>query len=255
MTDPKEKRQRRGERVLLVSDVHLSPHEPEVYLRFMRFLDEEVAGARALYILGDLFDFFVSRRQAELPAYAEVFARLRHLSEDGTAVSFLPGNRDFNLDGELAARNGIRMLGDVAETQLGALRVLLTHGDLLCTRDVRYHRMRKIIRSRLIRGILSRLPLSLSLKLAGGARRASGAEIARKSAYVLDPDFEEVRAWVERGYDALVFGHVHTGEHYRIGLEGRSADVFVLDSWDRGGNFVLWNGEGLSLENALDGSA
>ena len=231
----------------MLSDVHLTPAEPEVFLHFLKFLEEEAAGARALYLLGDLFDFWVGRRQAELPGFDEVFKRLRALREEGTEVFFLPGNRDFALDREFAAGHGMRLLPDFAEVRLGNRRVLLTHGDLLCTRDLRYQRMRPIIRSRLVRGIFTRLPLRLSLKLAHGARTASGAEIRSKSAYVLDPDFEEIRTWLLKGFDALVFGHVHTGEHYRIKLENRTADVFVLSSWERQGSYVEWNGEDLGL--------
>jgi UDP-2,3-diacylglucosamine hydrolase len=233
----------------MVSDVHLTPSEPEVFLHFMKFLSKEAAGARALYILGDLFDFWVGRRQAELPGFDEVFKRLRALREEGTEVFFQPGNRDFALDSEFAAAHGIRLLADVAELRLGSLRVLLTHGDLLCTRDLRYQRMRPIIRSRLVRAIFTGLPLSISLKLAGGARTASGAEIGKKSAYVLDPDFGEVRAWLEKGFDALVFGHVHTGEHYRLELDDRTAEVFVLSSWEERGSFVDWDGESLRLRS------
>ena len=247
MPEPHPPHELRGERVLFTSDVHLTPREPEIFLHFMKFLREEVPGARALYLLGDLFDFWVGRKQAELPAFAEVLLRLRELSERGTEICFLPGNRDFALDREFAAGQGIRMLPDVAEVRLGSRRVLVTHGDLLCTRDVRYQRMRPIIRSRVVRNIFTRLPLRTSLKLAAGARSASGAEIGRKSAYVLDPDFEEIRAWLSKGFDALIFGHVHTGLHYRIDLEGSSAEVFVLSSWEHQGSFVEWNGEGLAL--------
>jgi UDP-2,3-diacylglucosamine hydrolase len=247
MPDHREPHELRGERVLFVSDVHLTPAEPDIFLHFMKFLREVACGARALYVLGDLFDFWVGRRQAELPGFAEVLRRLRELAEQGTEVHFLAGNRDFALDRELAAGHGIRMLSDFAEVRLGGGRVLLTHGDQLCTRDVWYQRMRPVIRSRLVRGVFTRLPLSVSLKLAAGARSASGAEIGKKSAYVLDPDFEEVRAWLSKGFDALVFGHVHTGEHYRLDLGDRRADVFVLSSWERGGSFVEWDGERLSL--------
>ncbi len=242
-----EDHQIRGERVLFTSDVHLTPAEPDTFAHFMKFLREEVPGARALYILGDLFDFWVGRQQAALPGYDLLFERLRKLGERGTEVCFLSGNRDFALDAEFAAGHGIRMLPDVADIRLGGRRVLLTHGDLLCTRDVRYQRMRPIIRSRLVRGIFTRLPLRLSLTLAAGVRNASGAEIGRKSAYVLDPDFEEIKAWLDRGFDALIFGHVHTGEHHRLELEERTADVFVLSSWEKTGSFVEWNGEELAL--------
>ncbi len=64
---------------------------------------------------------------------------------------------------------------------------------------------------------------------------------------MLDPDFEEARSWLERGYDALVFGHVHTGERFRVSLADRTADIFVMGSWHDVPNYVEWDGADLHL--------
>jgi UDP-2,3-diacylglucosamine hydrolase len=237
----------RSSRVLFTSDVHLTPALPDVFALFCRFLEREAADAERLYILGDLFDFWVGEKQAAMPGFPEIFDRTRRLRDAGTEVFFLPGNRDFMLDGRLAADAGLTMLPDVAEIRLGDRNILLTHGDLLCTRDVRYHRMRRFVRSRPARAALGSLPLGLALRLAGGFRDASGAEISRKSAYVLDPDFGEVRAWLDRGFDALIFGHVHKGERYRVSTNGGEADVFILGAWDDVPSYVEWDGSGLTL--------
>jgi UDP-2,3-diacylglucosamine hydrolase len=236
----------RGGRVLFVSDVHLTPEQPEIQRLFGEFLDL-AAGARALYVLGDLFDYWVGQKQARLPGFAEVLDRLRDLAENGTDVHFMAGNRDFMLDHAFASSLGMRPLPDVAAATVGDKRVLLTHGDLLCTRDLPYHRMRRVIRSRLARLLMRAMPLRAGIRLAGGFRQASGKEISRKSAYVLDPDFEEARRWLERGYDALVFGHVHRGERYRVTLPDREADIFILGSWEDAPSYVEWDGRELRL--------
>lgn len=238
-----------GERVIFVSDVHLTPTRPDVFEAFCRFLEAEADGAKALYILGDLFDFWIGKKQLRIPGYEEVFRRLRALGERGTRVLFLQGNRDYALADPFAAAQGIEMLPDVAEVELPGKRVLLTHGDLLCTRDYRYHRMRRVIRSRFGRAVLKGLPLRAAIGVAGGFRGASNREIRGKPAYVLEPDYREARTWLERGYDALVFGHVHKGEHYRVRLDDRDADVFILGSWEDRPNFVLFDGENLALHS------
>ena len=244
-SEPEPDRLRRGERVLFVSDVHLTPADPATYLAFLRFLTEEAPGARALYVLGDLFDFWIGPRQARMPGVEEVFTRTRALRAAGTDVFFLPGNRDFLLTGAFATAQGLRVLPDIAETLLGDRRVALTHGDLLCTRDVRYLRMRRVVRSDLARFLMDRLPLPLALRIAGGFRAASGREIAAKPAYVLDPDLAEAKRWLLGGYDALVFGHVHKGVKYRVDLGGKAAEIFILDSWEHVPNFVEWTGSEL----------
>ncbi len=236
-----------ADRVLFASDVHLTPRVPEVAERFTAFL-RQAEGARALYILGDLFDYWIGPKQMGVPGFSDVFPRLRALRDSGTELFFMAGNRDYMLERRFAAEQGLTTLPDVAEVTLGSKRVLLTHGDLLCTRDHAYHRMRRVIRSWWARRILRNLPLKLSLGLAAGFRGASGREIGMKPDYLLDPDFEEARRWLERGYDALVFGHVHTGERFRVRLPDREADIFVLGSWNDLPSYVEWDGGGLRLE-------
>jgi UDP-2,3-diacylglucosamine hydrolase len=235
-------------RVLFTSDIHLTPEQPEIFLAFLRFLDDVASGAEALYILGDLFDFWVGEAQLDVPGYGEVFRRIRRLADDGTAVFFLAGNRDFVLDGPFAEARGLTLLPDVAEVALGDRRAILTHGDLLCTRDVRYLGMRRVLRSRPVRGLLHRLPGRLVLSLAERLRKTSEREIAAKPAWVMAPDFREARAWLERrGCDTLIFGHVHWGERYRLALGAGEADVIVLGSWEHVPNYAEWDGSDLRL--------
>ncbi len=237
----------RGTRMLFVSDVHLTPSEPEVFLAFVRFLREVAAGSRALYLLGDIFDFWVGDRQAEMPGFREVFREIARLRESGTEVFFLPGNRDFALEEPFAGAHGLRVLPDVARAAVGDRHVLLTHGDLLCTRDHAYHRMRRIIRSRPARAVLRRLPLRLALAVAGGLRRTSGRAVRGKPGWILEPDFEEAVSWLETGHDALIFGHVHRAAQYRVRREDGAAEIFVLGAWADGPNHVEWDGERLAL--------
>lgn len=240
-------RTRRGERVLFVSDVHLTPAEPEIYLLFHRFLVDEAPGARALYLLGDVFDAWLGPRQLARPGYEPIFRTFRELRDSGTDLYFLPGNRDFLLRDPFAAAHGLTLLPDVAEARLGPRRVLLTHGDLLCTRDVDYHRMRRVIRSAPVRRLVDLLPWPLLARFAAGLRKKSGREIERKGTYATSPDFELAKRWLARGFDALIFGHVHRGERFSVRLEERTADLFILGSWEDRPGFVEWTGAELVL--------
>lgn len=249
-----EVREVRGGRTLFVSDVHLTPAEPEVYVAFCRFLEEEAPGARALHVLGDLFDFWVGPAQARVPGFGEVFPRLRALRDAGTDVTFVRGNRDFALDGAFAAARGLRVLPDVAETTVGERRVLLTHGDLLVTRDAGYQRMRRVLRSGAFRLAMRALPLRVTLRVAQAMRRASGGDAGRKPERLFELDFALARRWLSRGCDAMVCGHVHRGCRYRLDVDGRPADVFVLGAWEDGPNWVEGDGSGLALKTRPLGS-
>jgi UDP-2,3-diacylglucosamine hydrolase len=237
-------------KALFVSDVHLSPAAPAEFRSFLRFLDETVPGVDRLYVLGDLFDIWVGPRQALLPCFDRVLSRFRDLRERGTRMGFVRGNRDFLLAGPCARDAGLEVLPDRADVEIAGRRLILTHGDLLCTRDRAYHRMRRVIRSGPARAAMRRLPLGLALRLARGFRWASVAEVARKSDYRMGLDLAEARAWLEGGADAIICGHVHRGERYRFRFEGRTADLISLPAWDRSPGYAELSDAGLSLRSA-----
>jgi UDP-2,3-diacylglucosamine hydrolase len=234
-------------KALFVSDVHLSPADPRVFGLFLRFLAEVVPGVARLYVLGDLFDIWIGPRQATIAGFDRVLSRLRALRTEGTEIGFVRGNRDFLLEGPCALRAGLDVLPDKATVTIAGRRLILTHGDLLCTRDRAYHRMRRIIRSRPARAVMKRLPLGFALRLARGFRWASVAEVARKSDYHMGLDPGEVRSWLEDGIDAIVCGHVHRGERYRFQLDGRSAELVSLPAWDRAAGYAELTEEGFRL--------
>ncbi len=231
--------------VTVVGDVHLSEHDPAVAARFSAFLATVPEGS-TLILLGDLFDWWVGRAQARLPFARGTLDRLREVASRGVRLAFLGGNRDFAFDG---ARNlAIEIWPDVVRTRWGDRTVVLSHGDLLCTADERYLRMRRVFRSPAARSFLRLSPFALTSRMARGARRISTADMERKSPTEVGLDYGEARRWLD-GYDAdaLVLGHVHTGVHHR--LEGdRPRDVYVLEDWARHANAITFDGAAIRLE-------
>lgn len=227
-----------GGRTLFVSDVHASPEAPATLEAFLRFLAGPAAGASALLVAGDLFETFVGAGTEARPGYREVLEGLAALARRGCRVAFLPGNRDFPLEGVLRPL-GIERLPDTTLLDVDGVRVLLTHGDLLCTRDRRYQAFRRAVRGRPLRAISEALPAAAVDALAGGARRASKAETARKAWADMGLDAGRVRRLLARtGADALVCGHVHWGVRHRLVVEGRPRDLFVLGAWEEGANWL-----------------
>lgn len=229
-------------RALFVSDVHATPDVPATLDAFLRFVAGPARGAASLYVLGDLFEAFLAPAQASRPGYAEVLAGLKRLARAGTAVSFLPGNRDFPLEAVLRPM-GIPRLPDVARLDIGGARVVATHGDLLCTRDRRYQAFRRAVRGRPLRALAEGLPRRALDAVAGGARSASRAETARKAYDSMGLDAGRVRRLLLReDADALVCGHVHWGVRHRMEVDGRARDVFVLGAWEDGANWLQRQG-------------
>jgi UDP-2,3-diacylglucosamine hydrolase len=231
--------------VVVVGDVHLSPEHEGPASRFEAFLAGLAPDVQTLVLLGDVFDYWVGRKQADDPFAARFLAALRGVKARGTKLAFVAGNRDYAFDG--ADGLDVEVWPDVVRTRWGTRTVVLTHGDLLCSADVRYQRMRRVLRSRAARLTLAALPHDTSTWLARGLRDLSEREVRRKSYASMGLDYGLARSWLDAyGADVIVAGHVHTGVHHRLG--GTPVrDVLVLRDWERGGGVVRWDGSSIRL--------
>ncbi len=224
-------------RSLFVSDVHANPSERTTLDAFLRFLSGPAKGADELFVLGDLFEAFPTPAHAGRPGFREVIEGLRALGPR-TSVAFLPGNRDFRLE-PVVRGMGIERLPDLARRTVDGAAVLLTHGDLLCTKDRRYQAFRRFFRGRTLAALSEAVPPSAMDRFSDGARAGSKAETARKAYETMGLDAGRVRRLLQRGdADALVCGHVHWGVRHRMAVDGRERDVFVLGAWEDGANWL-----------------
>lgn len=224
--------------VVVASDVHLSPGDPAGIARFVAFLDGPCAMAPSVVIAGDLFEVWTTAAQADVPALAPVLAALRRLVDAGTFVGFVEGNRDFAASPVLRGL-GVAILPDVVVIEDAAreplFRVVLTHGDVLCRRDVRYQAFRRFARSATVRHLLRIAPPALAGASGRAARKGSALEMARKTEGDMGLDAAAIRDLLRAtDADALVCGHVHWGRRHRIDVDGVARDVVVLGAWDGG---------------------
>jgi len=212
-----------------VADLHLEPAARAPWELFLAFLRAS-QGIPALFVLGDLFEFWIGRGQVRDPEHAPVLDALRAAARAGTALHFLHGNRDFLLGADFAARveGRVHPHGLVAVRADGT-RVLCLHGDELATRDRSYQRLRAVLRAPLVAGTARRLPPGLASALARGLRRRSRAAVAHKSeAYVeLQPEAAR-RALAAARAQELVCGHAH---RYRREELGPGLGWTVLDAF------------------------
>jgi len=229
----------RGE-TLFISDLHLSPGQPATTILFLDFLAHRAAGARHLYILGDLFDAWIGDDDDPLP---EVREALRALTTGGTPCGLMHGNRDFLLGRRFARATGCRLLRDGHRIQLGGERVLLMHGDRLCTDDVAYQRFRRKVRNPLVQGLFLLKPLAERQRVAVDYRRRSGEAMADKADEIMDTNAEAVIRHMRRaGARRLVHGHTHRPADHELLLDGRPAKRHVLADWHAGRGEVLVHG-------------
>ncbi|MEY2342848.1 UDP-2,3-diacylglucosamine diphosphatase [Acidithiobacillus sp. IBUN Pt1247-S3] len=234
--------ERQGD-LLCLSDLHLGPQRPELTRLFLRFCGEIPAGVSDLCILGDLFDFWVHQSQASAEPQHSVLRALQSVQEGGIRVWIMTGNRDFALDRATLARFNIQLLPDPTPLPGG---ILLTHGDLLCTEDVRYLQFRRVIRNPLMLGGLRALPYSALLWIGRRLRRSSQKELQKKTSSITQATAagiamairgEGIFASREAPYRILIHGHTH--QPIDENLPDLRAHRFVLSDWQKSGATLL----------------
>jgi UDP-2,3-diacylglucosamine hydrolase len=237
-------------RTFFVADLHLTDERPVATGRFFRFLQDEAAGADALYILGDLFEAWVGDDHDEQVAH-DTAQWLKALVEAGTRVFFMHGNRDFMLAARYAARSGMTLLADPARIDLYGTPTLLMHGDTLCTDDLAYQAFRRRVRRPLMLSLLRRLPFAWRRRLARQARAGSEAAKAGKAADIMDVNADAVVSVLrEQQVRRLIHGHTHRPAQHIHTVDGHDCERWVLPDWYARWGYVVCDAAGCALRVA-----
>jgi len=233
--------------VLFMSDLHLDADRPEATRAFHCFLEQRASGAEALYVLGDLFEAWVGDDDDSALAQ-EVVEALARLTAGGTAVFFARGNRDFLVGDDFARRSGVVLLEDASVVAIGGERVLLMHGDSLCTDDHDYQQFRTTVRDPKWQAQFLALPLEARRALAAQARDASRISTSGKPMEIMDVNASAVaEAMRLNGVRRLIHGHTHRPAVHEFELDGAAAVRTVLGDWFRRGWALECDGQNSRL--------
>ncbi len=233
---------------LFISDLHLESARPDIAAQFLEFLRGETVTADALYILGDLFESWVGDDDPD-EHYARIKQALRELANAGTPVYFMHGNRDFMIGGRFADETSVTLLPDPYLLKIEGLKVLLSHGDAMCTDDVEYQKFRKVTRNPAWQAMMLQKPLAERLAFARQARAASMQRGATLNPVISDVNQAAVEALMrENGVTRLLHGHTHRPAVHKFSLHGQAATRIVLGDWYEQGSVVRWDRHGPRLE-------
>jgi UDP-2,3-diacylglucosamine hydrolase len=232
---------------LFVSDLHLDAATPAISAQFVDFLSREARGAQALYILGDLFEAWIGDDDTD-PAKREVVAALRALTDAGVPCFVMHGNRDFMLGERFCRETGCTLLSDGTVIELDGERVLLMHGDVLCTDDHGYQRLRRIVRNPVVRWAFRRMSVRQRQRLAGRLRAGSRMHTTAAASEIMDVNSGAVQdAFRRAGVRTMIHGHTHRPAVHRLEVDGRPARRIVLGDWHAQGSVLEWDASGAEL--------
>jgi UDP-2,3-diacylglucosamine hydrolase len=230
-------------RDLLISDLHLSDERPSITDRFVEFLAREASASKGLYILGDLFDYWVGDDELNAddgdPLAWRVANAIETLARAGTPVYVMQGNRDFLLGSRFFSTCGALPLADPTVTEIGGVRTLLMHGDTLCTDDRDYLAWRHTARSPSWQAEFLAAPIDERRTRSRALRAESEARKRTKSAEIMDVNQQAVvEVFRRHGVTRLIHGHTHRPGRQELNLEGRRCERWVLPAWFEGGGYL-----------------
>jgi UDP-2,3-diacylglucosamine hydrolase len=224
---------------LFISDLHLTEERPEANEQFIDFLEGTARSAEALYILGDLFEYWIGDDDLEEPFNAVMAGLLRRLSRSGVPLYLMHGNRDFLMGERFCAATGAALLADPSVHEIQGVKTLLAHGDTLCTDDVDYQNWRRIARSADWQRDFLAKPRAERRGVILGLREKSKAVVQAKPAQIMDVNDAAVsQAMRQHGVTRLVHGHTHRPGRHVLTLDGHRAERWVLPDWYGPGGYL-----------------
>lgn len=232
---------------LFIADIHLSCEQPTITAGFLRFLREIAPAATALYILGDLFDSWIGDDD-DNPLNQQIASAIAQLVDSGVPCYFIHGNRDFLLGERFARRCGMTLLPECCELELYGRRVLIMHGDTLCTDDTSYQAYRAKVHQRWLQQLFLAVPLFLRRYIASRLRAGSTSANQRKSLAIMDVNPGTVVQVLEQHQAQwLIHGHTHRPAIHQLQASQQTAWRYVLGAWHEQGSMVEVNAENIKL--------
>jgi len=230
---------------LFISDLHLSADRPEVLSAFVEFLVTTAAHAEALYILGDLFEYWAGDDDLDDPFNRQVVAALASLRAGGTALYLMHGNRDFLMGKALASACGAHLLPDTSLIDLHGTPTLLMHGDTLCTDDTAYMAFRAQVRDPQWQQAFLAQPLPQRKAQIEQLREQSRLAQRQKTAEIMDVNAESViNTLRQRNYPRLIHGHTHRPALHVLEIDGCLCERWVLPDWYEQGGYLRCDEQG-----------
>jgi UDP-2,3-diacylglucosamine hydrolase len=238
--------------VLFISDLHLDVERPETIEKFVKFVEREAVHAERLFILGDLFEVWVGDDEddARILPVLEALATLKAYE---VPCYVMHGNRDFLIGDGFAQRTGCRIMTDYVTVEIYGKSMLLTHGDLLCTDDTAYMKLRTTVRNAEWQQSFLQKSITERRAIAAAMRARSKTETATKPSDIMDVNQNAVEQTMQsHGVHYLIHGHTHRPGVHRFDLDGLTGTRIVLGDWYEDGSVLEWDRRGFRLRSLVE---
>ena len=230
-----------------ISDIHLSEDTPHLTNAFKTFLNESKETCTHLFILGDLFEIWVGDDDDD-PFNQEIKKVLADFTSNGPETFFMHGNRDFLVSENFAKETGVTILPDPYTLEINNQKVILSHGDFLCTDDKDYIDFRNQVRDKDWQNNFLKKTINKRKQIAATLRADSKEATSKKSNKITDVNNQSVKNFInEHQPDLFIHGHTHRPNIHDVGSYKR----IVLGDWGDYGWVLNIDNQDFDLEKFL----
>ena len=224
---------------LFISDLHLKPDAPHIAVAAHQLLTTVAPDFDNLFILGDFVEYWLGD-DAYDGSLEPVVNAIKALSDNGVTVRIMFGNRDFLFGERFAELLGATLITDdtlVFEDE--NVRLLLLHGDTLCTDDTAYQQMRLMLRNPQWQAEFLAKPIPERIQAAMQLREKSQQETRGKSMAIMDVNQQAVENLMQEHYVFdMLHGHTHRPDTHVFSVKGKQATRTVLGDWTDQGTYI-----------------
>ncbi|MDH3379643.1 MAG: UDP-2,3-diacylglucosamine diphosphatase [Gammaproteobacteria bacterium] len=233
---------------LFISDLHLTPERPQILELFLQFLDHDARNAEALYILGDLFEYWIGDDAAEQLGHQSILHGLRRLTDSGIPVYVMHGNRDFLIGSDFCRQTSTTLLPDPTTLMLYGRAIVILHGDSLCTDDTEHQRFRAAVREQTWQDEFLAKPIRARLAIAKQLRQQSDRNKQTKNPVIMDVNEQSVRDVMKiHGVNVLIHGHTHRPGFHTLNSGRQRTQRIVLGDWYEQSSVLTVSPDGFEL--------
>ena len=227
-----------------ISDIHLSESNNKLSSAFINFLKDSKQSCSQLFILGDLFEVWIGD-DYETSFINNIKSELLKFTTNGPDTFLMHGNRDFLISEKFLTDTGIKLLPDPFEITMHNKKVLLSHGDFLCTDDVDYINFRNQVRDKAWQDNFLSKSIEERSEIASKLRSDSNDATQDKSIEITDVNESSVKKIIgDYSPDIFIHGHTHRPNIH----EYASSKRIVLGDWGDFGWYLRLDDESYNLE-------
>jgi len=240
-------------KIYFASDLHLGvPNREKSLVReklFVQWLDEIKNDAEAIYLVGDIFDFWFEYKKAVPKGYVRLLGKLAEISDSGIPIHIFTGNHDMWLFDYLEDEINAHIYREPIEISIKGKRFFISHGDGLGPGDNGYKLIKKIFKNKLCQWLFERIHPNLGISIAQYWSKKSRIANGEK-----DESYYGEKEWLTQfckekmktiEVDYFIFGHRHLPLEVDL---GNNTIYINLGEWVNYNSYAVFDGKRLELK-------